>query len=103
MTAATAAMMAYIDHSYAFLPLAMRSKVKQMAHFTGMAARQNMVCMMNHHCEMSAKQLSRSFILRTNIAVCFSSAVSSLSLFPPPVKAIPSMPMVDTMKSGCET
>jgi hypothetical protein len=54
MTAATAAMMAYIDHSYAFLPLAMRSKVKQIAHFTGMAARQNMVCMMNHHCQMSA-------------------------------------------------
>ena len=54
MTAATAAMMAYIDHSYAFLPLAMRSKVKQIAHFTGMAARQNMVCMMNHHCQISA-------------------------------------------------
>jgi len=47
MTHATAAIIAYIDHSYTFLPLAMRSKVKQMAHLTGMAARQNMVCMMN--------------------------------------------------------
>jgi hypothetical protein len=41
-------------------------------------------------------------ILLTNIAVCFSSTLSSSSLFPPPVKAIPSIPVVEMMKSGCE-